>query len=62
MVPSSKTLRTGSRAPFARQASGLKRELKVVSDDSALEVAVDEALAAAPDVAEKIRGGKVQIN
>ncbi|SEP54017.1 Asp-tRNA(Asn)/Glu-tRNA(Gln) amidotransferase subunit GatB [Amycolatopsis saalfeldensis] len=36
-----------------------KRGLKVVSDDSALLVAVDEALAAQPDVAEKIRGGKV---
>ncbi|WP_394359423.1 Asp-tRNA(Asn)/Glu-tRNA(Gln) amidotransferase subunit GatB [Amycolatopsis sp. SB7-3] len=36
-----------------------KRGLKVVSDDSALIVAVDEALAAQPDVAEKIRGGKV---
>ncbi|KAA2253514.1 Asp-tRNA(Asn)/Glu-tRNA(Gln) amidotransferase subunit GatB [Solihabitans fulvus] len=36
------------------------RGLKVVSDDSALEAAVDEALAAQPDVAEKIRSGKVQ--
>ncbi|WP_329057498.1 Asp-tRNA(Asn)/Glu-tRNA(Gln) amidotransferase subunit GatB [Amycolatopsis sp. NBC_01480] len=36
-----------------------KRGLKVVSDDSALLVAVDEALAAQPDIAEKIRGGKV---
>ncbi|MGH3436045.1 MAG: Asp-tRNA(Asn)/Glu-tRNA(Gln) amidotransferase subunit GatB [Sciscionella sp.] len=36
-----------------------KRGLKVVSDDSALYAAVDEALAAQPDVAEKIRGGKV---
>ncbi|NKQ54764.1 Asp-tRNA(Asn)/Glu-tRNA(Gln) amidotransferase subunit GatB [Amycolatopsis sp. K13G38] len=36
-----------------------KRGLKVVSDDSALLAAVDEALAAQPDVAEKIRGGKV---
>ncbi|MFJ4099950.1 Asp-tRNA(Asn)/Glu-tRNA(Gln) amidotransferase subunit GatB [Amycolatopsis japonica] len=36
-----------------------KRGLKVVSDDSALIAAVDEALAAQPDVAEKIRGGKV---
>jgi len=35
------------------------RGLKVVSDDSALITAVDEALAAQPDVAEKIRGGKV---
>jgi aspartyl-tRNA(Asn)/glutamyl-tRNA(Gln) amidotransferase subunit B len=31
----------------------------VVSDDSALIAAVDEALAAQPDIAEKIRGGKV---
>ena len=35
------------------------RGLAVVSDDSALLAAVDEALAAQPDVAEKIRGGKV---
>jgi aspartyl-tRNA(Asn)/glutamyl-tRNA(Gln) amidotransferase subunit B len=35
------------------------RGLAVVSDDSALLAAVDEALAANPDVAEKIRGGKV---
>ncbi|GAB2984461.1 Asp-tRNA(Asn)/Glu-tRNA(Gln) amidotransferase subunit GatB [Saccharothrix stipae] len=35
------------------------RGLKVVSDDSALERAVDEALAAQPDVAAKIRAGKV---
>jgi len=36
------------------------RGLQVVSDDSALLAAVDEALAAQPDVVEKIRGGKVQ--
>jgi aspartyl-tRNA(Asn)/glutamyl-tRNA(Gln) amidotransferase subunit B len=36
-----------------------KRGLKVVSDDSALIVAVDEALASQPDVLEKIRSGKV---
>ena len=36
-----------------------KRGLKVVSDDSALLAASDEALAAQPDVADKIRGGKV---
>jgi aspartyl-tRNA(Asn)/glutamyl-tRNA(Gln) amidotransferase subunit B len=35
------------------------RGLAVVSDDSALYAAVDEALAAQPDVAEKIRSGKV---
>jgi aspartyl-tRNA(Asn)/glutamyl-tRNA(Gln) amidotransferase subunit B len=35
------------------------RGLAVVSDDAALIAAVDEALAAQPDVAEKIRGGKV---
>ncbi len=35
------------------------RGLAVVSDASALAAAVDEALAAQPDVAEKIRGGKV---
>ncbi|UNX53912.1 Asp-tRNA(Asn)/Glu-tRNA(Gln) amidotransferase subunit GatB [Georgenia sp. TF02-10] len=36
------------------------RGLEVVSDDGALEAAVEEALAANPDVVEKIRGGKVQ--
>jgi aspartyl-tRNA(Asn)/glutamyl-tRNA(Gln) amidotransferase subunit B len=35
------------------------RGLAVVSDDSALYAAIDEALAAQPDVADKIRGGKV---
>jgi aspartyl-tRNA(Asn)/glutamyl-tRNA(Gln) amidotransferase subunit B len=35
------------------------RSLAVVSDDTALLAAVDEALAASPDVAEKIRAGKV---
>ena len=37
-----------------------KRGLAVVSDDSALLSAIDEAVAANPDVAEKVRGGKVQ--
>lgn len=37
-----------------------KRGLAVVSDDSALTAAIDEALAAMPDVADKIRAGKVQ--
>lgn len=36
------------------------RGLEIVSDDSALEAAVDEALAAQPDVLEKIQSGKVQ--
>ncbi len=36
------------------------RGLAVVSDDSALLSAIDAALAEQPDVAEKIRGGKVQ--
>ncbi len=35
------------------------RGLAVVSDDGPLLAAIDDALAAAPDVAEKIRGGKV---
>jgi aspartyl-tRNA(Asn)/glutamyl-tRNA(Gln) amidotransferase subunit B len=35
-----------------------KRGLEVVSDTGALETAVEEAIAANPDVAEKIRGGK----
>jgi aspartyl-tRNA(Asn)/glutamyl-tRNA(Gln) amidotransferase subunit B len=37
-----------------------KRGLAVVSDDSALLSAIDEAIAANPDVAEKVRSGKVQ--
>ena len=36
------------------------RGLAVVSDDSSLQKAVDEALAAQPAVADKIRSGKVQ--
>jgi aspartyl-tRNA(Asn)/glutamyl-tRNA(Gln) amidotransferase subunit B len=36
------------------------RGLELVRDDSALQAAVDEALAANPDVVEKIRGGKFQ--
>jgi aspartyl-tRNA(Asn)/glutamyl-tRNA(Gln) amidotransferase subunit B len=35
------------------------RGLAVVSDDSALTAAVEQALAAQPDIAAKIRGGKV---
>jgi len=35
------------------------RGLAIVSDDGALSAAVDDAIAANPDVAEKIRGGKV---
>lgn len=37
-----------------------KRNLAVVSDDGALNTAIDEALVAMPDVADKIRAGKVQ--
>jgi aspartyl-tRNA(Asn)/glutamyl-tRNA(Gln) amidotransferase subunit B len=36
------------------------RGLELVRDDSLMQAAVDEALAANPDVAEKIRGGKLQ--
>jgi aspartyl-tRNA(Asn)/glutamyl-tRNA(Gln) amidotransferase subunit B len=36
------------------------RGLAVVSDDSALQAAIDEALAAQPDIAEKIRGGNLK--
>lgn len=36
-----------------------KRGLKVVSDDSALGTAVDEAIIGNPGIADKIRGGKV---
>src|SRR4029078_9048562 len=36
------------------------RGLELVRDDSVIQAAVDEALAANPDVVEKIRGGKVQ--
>ena len=35
------------------------RGLAVVSDDAALNAAIDEAIAAKPDVADKVRGGKV---
>ncbi|MDY3048421.1 MAG: Asp-tRNA(Asn)/Glu-tRNA(Gln) amidotransferase subunit GatB, partial [Rothia sp. (in: high G+C Gram-positive bacteria)] len=45
----------GSPAQIVEQ-----RKLAVVSDDSALTAAIDQALAAMPDVAEKIRSGKVQ--
>lgn len=37
-----------------------KRGLAVVSDDGALQSAIDQALADNPDVVEKIKGGKVQ--
>ena len=37
-----------------------KRSLAVVNDDDALGKAVDEAMAAMPDVVEKIKGGKMQ--
>src|SRR6478752_1782108 len=37
-----------------------ERGLAVVRDDSVIKAAIDQALAANPDVAEKIRGGKVQ--
>ncbi|WP_182354518.1 Asp-tRNA(Asn)/Glu-tRNA(Gln) amidotransferase subunit GatB [Flaviflexus huanghaiensis] len=37
-----------------------QRGLEIVSDDSALEKAVDDAIAANPDIVDKIRGGKVQ--
>jgi aspartyl-tRNA(Asn)/glutamyl-tRNA(Gln) amidotransferase subunit B len=36
------------------------RGLALVRDDSVIQTAIDEALAANPDIAEKIRGGKVQ--
>jgi aspartyl-tRNA(Asn)/glutamyl-tRNA(Gln) amidotransferase subunit B len=36
------------------------RGLAVVSDDTALQAAIDEALTAQPDVADKIRSGKMQ--
>ena len=47
----------GEGEPDAVVAS---RGLAVVSDDSALQAAVDEALAAQPDIAEKIRGGNLK--
>jgi aspartyl-tRNA(Asn)/glutamyl-tRNA(Gln) amidotransferase subunit B len=46
----------GEGSPDAVVAS---RGLAVVSDDGPLLAAIDDALAAQPDVAEKIRGGKV---
>ena len=36
------------------------RGLELVQDDGALEAAVDEVIAANPDVAQKVRDGKVQ--
>jgi aspartyl-tRNA(Asn)/glutamyl-tRNA(Gln) amidotransferase subunit B len=36
-----------------------ERGLKIVSDTGALEQAADEAIAANPDIAEKVRGGKL---
>ncbi len=36
------------------------RGLELVQDDGALEAAVDKVIEANPDVAEKVRGGKVQ--
>ena len=36
-----------------------KRGIKVVSDDSALMAAIEKAIAAQPDVAEKVRGGHI---
>jgi aspartyl-tRNA(Asn)/glutamyl-tRNA(Gln) amidotransferase subunit B len=36
-----------------------KRGLKVVSDDSQLMKAIEEAIAAAPETAEKVRGGNI---
>jgi len=47
----------GEGGPDAVMAA---RGLALVRDDSLIQSAVDEALAANPDVAEKIRGGKVQ--
>ena len=35
------------------------RGIKVVSDDSSLMAAIERAIAAAPDVAEKVRGGNI---
>ena len=52
-----------SRASWPARASPAEvvaaRGLEVVSDDGALGAAVDRAIAANPDVAEKIRDGKV---
>jgi aspartyl-tRNA(Asn)/glutamyl-tRNA(Gln) amidotransferase subunit B len=47
----------GEGSPAAVVAA---RGLVVVSDDSALEAAVDEALASQPEVLDKIREGKLQ--
>ena len=48
-------LETGADVDAVIAERGLKR----VSDVDALAAAVDEAIAAQPDVAEKVRGGKV---
>ena len=61
-------LTNNARAPGRRRRAGRRgharrgrrrRGLAVVSDEGELVAAVDAALAAQPDVAEKIRGGKV---
>ena len=36
-----------------------KRGLKIVSDEGELTAVIDEVIAGNPDIAEKIRGGKV---
>ena len=47
------------RARARPRGRSTQRGLEVVSDEGALGAAVDEAIAANPDIADKIRGGKV---
>ena len=50
----------GDPVDVARRAVADARGLELVQDDGALEAAVDKVIEANPDVADKIRGGKVQ--
>ena len=51
-------LRSGTNH-FTFHSRLAKRGLKVVSDDSQLMKAIEEAIAAAPETAEKVRGGNI---
>ena len=52
---------TGVAAGEGEPAEVMKaHDLEIVEDTGALEAAVEEAIAANPDVVEKIRGGQMQ--
>ena len=54
------TLGTGIGGEGSPEEVLVARGLGVVSDDGALLAAIDEVLAAQPDVADRIRGGRLQ--